>query len=583
MRFRSILVITYGRSGSTLLQGVLNAIPNVVVRGENYDFCWGLYRAWKSLCFARERYGEHGSHEPTHPWYGACWLDPERFLRSAREAMVEQLNLARDDGELCWGFKEIRYIEHLEELPDYLEFLGRLLPETAFIFNTRLHEEVCKSAFWKKQDPTKVTARLRAADRRFFEFAMRHENAFVVRFERLCEGWDACADLFDFLGAYPERERFESVLSRPHSLGYTQPTLVSAQARRARNLTPRVIPSELTLLSPPKKRFPDAAPRGSVTVFSVVRNELSGLSYFLSYYRALGCSRFVFIDNESVDGTVEFLAEQPDVVLYSAPHSQFASSRSGRNWVNSLTRVHALGAWALCADADELLAWPGDGQEGLRGLVARAKRLGLNRVFTPMLDAYSEYPADELASYESGAPFGDICCWIDPINSYRAVWRKGRLVVYGGPRARFAAVRQPGPIMTKQSLYLVEPSGYEHTGCHFDTYATPSPLVAPFLHYKFMPGFAARVERAIEEGQHWDNASEYRGYREQSLSGRTLKLSDSVRVRSSSDLKNHIAAFTKLIRDAGLCGSEHLRLRFDTGSASTAEAGGIEPSRTGLS
>jgi hypothetical protein len=127
--------------------------------------------------------------------------------------------------------------------------------------------------------------------------------------------------------------------------------------------------------------------------------------------------------------------------------------------------------------------------------------------------------------------------------------------------------------MTKQSLYLVESSGYEHVGSHFDTYATPSPLVVPFLHYKFMPGFAARVERVIEENQHWDNASEYRGYRDQGMSGRTLKLADSVRVRSSSDLQNHISAFTKLIRDAGLCGSEHLRLRSNGAPATSGAAG----------
>lgn len=37
-RFGSILVITYGRSGSTLLQGILNSIDGILIRGENHNF-----------------------------------------------------------------------------------------------------------------------------------------------------------------------------------------------------------------------------------------------------------------------------------------------------------------------------------------------------------------------------------------------------------------------------------------------------------------------------------------------------------------------------------------------------------------
>jgi hypothetical protein len=36
-RFPNIFVVTYGRSGSTLLQGVLNGIPGFLIRGENKD------------------------------------------------------------------------------------------------------------------------------------------------------------------------------------------------------------------------------------------------------------------------------------------------------------------------------------------------------------------------------------------------------------------------------------------------------------------------------------------------------------------------------------------------------------------
>ena len=88
MHFGSILIVTYGGSGSTLLQGVLNSLPNVVVRGENCDFCWGLYQAWKALCLAKQNWGNDESSSATHAWFGAARLDPDRFLQFSRAALL---------------------------------------------------------------------------------------------------------------------------------------------------------------------------------------------------------------------------------------------------------------------------------------------------------------------------------------------------------------------------------------------------------------------------------------------------------------------------------------------------------------
>jgi hypothetical protein len=38
IKYGSILIVTYGRSSSTLLQGVLNTIDGVRVTGENFEF-----------------------------------------------------------------------------------------------------------------------------------------------------------------------------------------------------------------------------------------------------------------------------------------------------------------------------------------------------------------------------------------------------------------------------------------------------------------------------------------------------------------------------------------------------------------
>ena len=43
-RFRTVNIVTYGRSGSTLLMGLLNAIDGYRIRGENFN-CFEELRA----------------------------------------------------------------------------------------------------------------------------------------------------------------------------------------------------------------------------------------------------------------------------------------------------------------------------------------------------------------------------------------------------------------------------------------------------------------------------------------------------------------------------------------------------------
>lgn len=50
-RFGSVLIITYGRSGSTLLQGILNSIPGYLIRGENENLMAHFYNAYKIIEF----------------------------------------------------------------------------------------------------------------------------------------------------------------------------------------------------------------------------------------------------------------------------------------------------------------------------------------------------------------------------------------------------------------------------------------------------------------------------------------------------------------------------------------------------
>ena len=56
---------------------------------------------------------------------------------------------------------------------------------------------------------------------------------------------------------------------------------------------------------------------GDILLFSTFRNEHVRLPYFLDYYRRLGVSHFLMVDNDSDDGGRQYLARQPDVSLWT--------------------------------------------------------------------------------------------------------------------------------------------------------------------------------------------------------------------------------------------------------------------------
>lgn len=210
MRFDSIIVVTYGRSGSTLLQGVLNSIPGVLVRGENTNFCFGLFQAYKRLRETHATYGK-GARHPTHPWFGASELDLNRFLADSWSLVQGQLGVAP-----VLGFKEIRYFE-VPDLNGYLDFLTQLFPAPAFIFLTRDLDNVCQSGWWKDQPKDAVTQRLRKFESAILTYSSGRNDFFHISYEQMVERQDSLRNLFEFLGAPYDEAAIERVLSQTHS------------------------------------------------------------------------------------------------------------------------------------------------------------------------------------------------------------------------------------------------------------------------------------------------------------------------------------------------------------------------------
>ena len=149
---RYLTVVTYGRTGSTALQASLNALPGVLVRGENYNALRGLHDYARAVAQTADR---HHAGRPTHPWYGSARLDPNLVLDDLRDHVLRTVLRPRPETAVI-GFKEIRYepghFASYESMLDYLLFLGELLPGLTYLVNVRSPQDAARSGWWPDND-----------------------------------------------------------------------------------------------------------------------------------------------------------------------------------------------------------------------------------------------------------------------------------------------------------------------------------------------------------------------------------------------------------------------------------------------
>ncbi|WP_413662459.1 sulfotransferase [Microbulbifer sp. CNSA002] len=219
--YSNVFVITYGRSGSTLLVGVLNSISGYMIRGENNNFVWQLYKAYRALEQTKKDFGNSKADSPTSPWYGANGIDLDAYISDARKMIFGQLEGKTgifSRGSKVVGFKEIRYTEphQLNNLEGYLDFLRAVCDKPAFVFNTRDLDQVCKSSWWKNVDEVKVKEKLGRADAKFREVASRHSDCIHVDYEKIVSREDV-ERLFNFLGEEYVETRLNTVFKKSHS------------------------------------------------------------------------------------------------------------------------------------------------------------------------------------------------------------------------------------------------------------------------------------------------------------------------------------------------------------------------------
>jgi hypothetical protein len=238
-RFDRVFVITYGRSGSTLLQCLLNALPGYRIYGENDGFLFKLQASYEALVSAHRHLANPKNDNESQPWFGSSRFDEQSVIPEFRrfvDNILFQTHL--DATHKVFGFKEIRFnnVEH-GDIEKYIDFIRRLFPSTAVIFNTRNIEDVLKSGWWR----TNYWAGLSMQLSRFQEFCGAYARANPAHAIHVSYDDLILADrkearrLLDFLGESLLDNELDRVFRGNHS--YANRTITSYMSGRSEYVT----------------------------------------------------------------------------------------------------------------------------------------------------------------------------------------------------------------------------------------------------------------------------------------------------------------------------------------------------------
>lgn len=240
-----------------------------------------------------------------------------------------------------------------------------------------------------------------------------------------------------------------------------------------------------------------------VVLVCVERNEMLRLPSFLKHYRSLGVSQFFFVDNNSDDGSFEYLLNQDDCHVFWT-NDCYAQAGFGAIWQHYLIDTYLSNQWYIIADADELLIYPDCETTPLSVLFSYLSSRSYQAVAGFMLDMFPDKPASQIHNLIESSPyfynqyqhFHQMHC------PYLQIGGGIRSVVFG--ENTVAYTKTPIAHGSSDIRYL--------SSTHITTPAVIADITTAVLHFKFIGDAQSYFQTELKRKQHADGALRYRQY-----------------------------------------------------------------------
>lgn len=260
----------------------------------------------------------------------------------------------------------------------------------------------------------------------------------------------------------------------------------------------------------------------SCVLFSCIRNEMHRIDFFYRYYKDLGVDHFVFVDNGSTDGFLEWSADKHNVSVWHTDGS-YKKAGFGIYWCNYLLQKYGTGRLCVTVDPDEFLVYPHMETRTVKDLGQHLKEIGWPCLHVLMLDAYSDRSIDETVMAPGDNPF-ELCPYFDR-DGYvqRSNYMLGTFV-QGGPRLRAfnRATPREAPALNKMPVVWWKKHYRYQSSAHLmwpwqlnrTSIKTGIPLSGALFHFKFVSSLREKVSEEMVRRQHYGDSREYARYKE---------------------------------------------------------------------
>lgn len=239
----------------------------------------------------------------------------------------------------------------------------------------------------------------------------------------------------------------------------------------------------------------------SPVLIVVVKNELDRMKLFMKHYRSLGVHQFIVIDNDSVDGTRQFVAKQPNTRVYLVKEP--FQTQKKQAWIEKVLAITGYNQWYIVVDSDELIDYIGSEKHSIEELIISQKKKGKLRLQGYMLDMYSRDPLFfHQCSFEE---IPKLFCLFDKDSYNEGVPNQ----VFGGPRSRLFGLNI---LLSKQSIFYFK-SEMLYANSHYIVLPNAKSYeenVFVIKHYKFLRRDKTVYEDHVIKGNYYNNSQKYR-------------------------------------------------------------------------
>lgn len=247
--------------------------------------------------------------------------------------------------------------------------------------------------------------------------------------------------------------------------------------------------------------------KDNLCVVCCVKNDLIRIKAFVEHYQKIGIDNFIFIDNDSDDGTLDYLLSIENATVYSTIVKY--NSKAKTAWINRAVAENGLNRWYLFVDSDEFFMYPEEDKISIEEYVRELEKRNIYVVKAFMLELYPKGNlfSDDYNEYD----FRAVYKYFDGDSD--DYWYDNYLGNYGG--GMHERVFDTGTTTrTKRPLVFCTDSRFE-IGSH-NIFPLKEDILshmgAILLHYKFLKGDSEKIRKIVENGNYANGSRLYKKY-----------------------------------------------------------------------